>query len=852
LRAQWRGFKHYYNKFNTKHIKQVAGLFALVSAVYTIYKIVKKNQSKIKSLHMQGNEKSSVKVTTPEYVKDEKENVWYNKTIELVPADLPEASRTFNDFNQFKSMVSQSTALLRITNETSRTVSDGQCFNIYGNMWITNLHNVDKVNHVDIIWIEMIRSNGTGVNRNVKMRFDPSMYRQIRNTDLVIIEILGCPPGKNFLKFVPENSISGVHNGVYISRTKGADIKYINLQNIQISQTLSTDYAAKSFGYASVPNEDTHKGESGSVLIVNTPQGPVICGLHQAGAPNMCISVGFIKSDFSDNDISDGTIKLSAQGYERALGDLHPKSVPRWVETGNCNVYGTLIGFRPKPKSHVQKSYICETALNYGYELKHGPPVMSGWEPWNIAFEPMVNMPKEFKVSEFKQCTDAFIRDVKNKNFSLGYLSDYESVNGIPGVKYIDGLNRNTSMGHPWCSSKKNFLEPCSSEEYPDGVTFGEEIWKRVRECETSYLNGECYRPVFTGHLKDEPVSFKKIASKKTRVFAGAPVDWSLVVRKALLPFIKEFQQNRELFEAAPGLNCQSTEWHNLFLHMTKFGTTNFVAGDYANFDKSMLAMCIMEAFRFIYEIHELNGCTPEHLKIIKGIAKDVAYSTVNFNGDLIQFFGSNPSGHPLTVVINSIVNALYMRFVYAKLNPKGFQPETFKENVILMTYGDDNFMNVKDGCEWFNHTSIQACLAEHGIKYTMADKEAKSIPYISIHEVSFLKRTFRYDNDLECYLAPLEHDSINKMLTIQVKSKSVSPQAQALSAIQSAIREYFFYGKEEFNKRRALLRIIIEESGLDNYLINFKPDDFGDLQSVRVDLPTWEELVESFHHNSK
>jgi hypothetical protein len=163
---------------------------------------------------------------------------------------------------------------------------------------------------------------------------------------------------------------------------------------------------------------------------------------------------------------------------------------------------------------------------------------------------------------------------------------------------------------------------------------------------------------------------------------------------------------------------------------MTKFGTTNFVAGDYGNFDKTMLAMLIMEAFRMIRAIHEYCGCSEEHLRIIDGIAVDTAYNFQNFNGDLIQFFGTNPSGHPLTVVINSIVNALYMRFVYAKLNPEGFIPETFKRDVILMTYGDDNFMNVREGCEWFNHTTIQKCLEDHGIKYTMADKEAESIPY--------------------------------------------------------------------------------------------------------------------------
>jgi hypothetical protein len=168
------------------------------------------------------------------------------------------------------------------------------------------------------------------------------------------------------------------------------------------------------------------------------------------------------------------------------------------------------------------------------------------------------------------------------------------------------------------------------------------------------------------------------------------------------------------------------------------------------------------------------------------------------------------------------------------------------------MTYGDDNFMNVRKGCDWFNHTSIQNCLAQIGIKYTMADKEAKSVPYIHIKDVSFLKRTFRYDDDLQCYVAPLEHDSINKMLTIQVKSKTISAEAQSLCAINSAIREYFFYGKEEFENRRALLQMIIQASGIDDYLIDHIVDDDGNIIPCDRELPTWKELKDSFFYNSR
>ena len=110
-----------------------------------------------------------------------------------------------------------------------------------------------------------------------------------------------------------------------------------------------------------------------------------------------------------------------------------------------------------------------------------------------------------------------------------------------------------------------------------------------------------------------------------------------------------------------------------------------------------------------------------------------------------MEFFGTNPSGHPLTVIINCIVNSLYMRYAYSKLNPDGEMCSDFQNKVHLLTYGDDNILNVCPTIPWFNHTSIQAAIAKIGVEYTMADKEAESLPYIHINECSFLKRSWRY-----------------------------------------------------------------------------------------------------------
>jgi hypothetical protein len=344
--------------------------------------------------------------------------------------------------------------------------------------------------------------------------------------------------------------------------------------------------------------------------------------------------------------------------------------------------------------------------------------------------------------------------------------------------------------------------------------------------------------PVFTGHLKDEATKFSKIEAKKTRVFTGAPFDWSFVVRKYLLSFVRVLQRNRFVFEAAPGTNAQSLEWQEIRNHLTKFGEDTMVAGDYAAFDKTMPPCIILAAFEIMATICKEAGYTPEDLRVVQGIAEDTAFPLVDFNGDIVEFFGSNPSGHPLTVIVNSLANSLYMRYCYTVLSPQKSCTD-FQDNVALMTYGDDNVMGVSPKAPFFNHTAIQAALADVGIKYTMADKEAESVPYLHVSQVSFLKREWRWDEDVKAYLAPLEEASIAKSLTRVVASRTVPAEKQAVDVMSSACREYFFHGKEIFETKKNMLLEIVEECELQAYV-------------SRTSFPTWEQLKDCFWENSK
>jgi hypothetical protein len=280
-----------------------------------------------------------------------------------------------------------------------------------------------------------------------------------------------------------------------------------------------------------------------------------------------------------------------------------------------------------------------------------------------------------------------------------------------------------------------------------------------------------------------------------------------------------------------PGMNAMSKEWEVFYNYITQHGLDRIIGGDYRFFDKQMPPEIVLGAFDVLRNICKAAGFTLEDLFCVQGIAEDTAFSFVDFNGDLIEFFGTNPSGHPLTVVVNGIANALYVRMCYHILNPAR-EVRSFKKNVALGTYGDDNLMGVSVRAPWFTHTTLQATLKSFGIDYTMADKTAESVPYIHISEASFLKRSFRFEPATGMHMPVLEEDSIWKSLTMGVVSQTLCPEAQSAEVIKGAVREFFYHGRSVFEKRTLQLQKVVELAGLTNYM------------DMARDFPSWDECV--------
>lgn len=774
---------------------------------------------------------------------DIRPTVSYVNEFQISTADLSQASLCAkNDPSIVEKHLEASVVVFHSSGDKVRSVL---AMNVRGNVYVCNSHGLPASGDFFLTVVGQVSNN---INTNVnKILITENLLWRHPTLDLVFVRLLTRPPGSDLTKYFVTEAYTGKIEGKYFGRTVDGRSWKREISAIVPHTTSWLVHGERRAArvWMGKTKDPTVMGDCGAPLLAYTPAGPMILGVHTLGSG---LTVGAMRLDreildlglskLESNFVSRGFPKISAPSAERVLSDLSVQSVVHSSNPGTANVMGTFAGYRVRGKTSVTKTFIHDAVSALGFTTDKVAPDM-GKRPWRVAIDDMTRPVTLLDSSILEKAKLGYIADTSHlKTDRIMVYDDVVAVNGAMGVRYCDKMNRKSSAGCPYKKSKKTFLEPYFTQLGDDMVMPVQEIKDRMKEIIDTYKRGERWHPVFCGHLKDEPVTQKKFEAGKTRVFTSSPMAWTIVVRKYLLSVIVFMQNNRTSFECGPGTVAQSLEWEQIREFLVEFGIDQIVAGDYGKFDKRMPAMVILAAFDVLIQICKIAGYTDEDIQIIRGIAVDTAYPNVDYNGDLIEFFGGNPSGHPLTVIINGIANCIYMRYCYTVLNPLK-DCTTFRSNVHLMTYGDDNVMGISKSCPWFNHTSIQRVLALVDIEYTMANKEEASRPYDAITTVSFLKREFRWDADIGAFVAPLCLDSISKMLLMCVQSKNISSRHHAMAVIQTAIREMFFHGRDAFDNFVEQMHHVVDRCDLELYVSDST-------------FPTWETLYTMFWASSK
>lgn len=400
-------------------------------------------------------------------------------------------------------------------------------------------------------------------------------------------------------------------------------------------------------------------------------------------------------------------------------------------------------------------------------------------------------------------------------------LTLHEVLNGIPGRRFIGPLTLSTSCGPPVGGDKKKFVVDIDE---PGQRKFTPEICEEYAQFDAKLRRGERLGTYARMFDKDEAHTEEKCR----KIYANNMVT-NLLVRKYFLPLIEMIQMNPLVFECAVGLNAGSPEWTRLRKHVTKFGVERGFAGDFSGFDQKVCSQWILGAFEILLWIASKCNYDEESLRAMRTLVDELSFPYVDVDGVIMAFLeGTWISGNPLTVIINSIINALLKRSFFLTVYPN----RKFANHVAATHYGDDDQGSVSEDSPLYNIKDFTSWLAELGMKFTLPDKkfEGEMPLYLNLDDVDFLKRHDVYHEKLGLSLGALVPSSMHKMMMCCVLQKGNGLDVHNMACInmENALNEAFFHGPEFFEDFRSKCKQVAEECHINGYVegLNFDYND--------------------------
>jgi len=611
---------------------------------------------------------------------------------------------------------------------------------------------------------------------------------------------------------------------------------------------------------------NTYEGLCGA-LIVLAGRNPIIIGHHSAGRTHtkhgaaILLTQQQLKYEQIVKIAETAPMPAKIMGKNINLGDhVHSQNAVHWIPE-EVDVSLEILGEHALPTSKFNSDIIPSPLVENlervcGIYANHAGPerkaVRMARHNDLLAINtvrPPVN-PKilNWAVSDLTIKLKQFLNACPKFKDYVHVLSFDDALNGVPNVKGFDPININTSMGFPINQPKYRFLKQSDVQGSSPTMKFLKEIHNEDGTVSYSYMivfdadkidvekelesvletfqKGERCNFVFRANLKDEALSYEKIAKGKIRVFAGAPLIMVIATRILTLSLINAMTYFPTVFEMAVGVDASGKDWDRLYTYITKMLKSDgrICTGDYKNFDKNMSPAFSMASFEIFKMLLTECNFDEQFLNMMDVLATEISFPIYEVDGLIYQATGSTPSGHPLTVVKNGFDNALGKRYAYyaahyevmkEDLDPQLEKIPLFHRQVALITYGDDDVMSVKgDVAGLFNQLTITKQLASIGQIYTSAAKGEHVLPFTDPEDIDFLKRSFKVHPVLGQRVGALAESSIEKSLTCTKRPKKgqMESVAQIMAGnLRQALFEYYLHSPELFHKRREEFREVVK-----------------------------------------
>nr|WPV63209.1 MAG: RNA-dependent RNA polymerase [Wufeng shrew dicistrovirus 13] len=596
-------------------------------------------------------------------------------------------------------------------------------------------------------------------------------------------------PKTNFAKFVsaPINLVTVRHATVakinhlvpcFVSSPKAeafdTDLEY-TLNNSKI-------YCRQYYSY---PAETTDGDCGAPIIISDTRIASKICGIHFAGKKGMGYAVALsqdLLSDYLARFVPHAQLKLY---LDDNLYDIDNCLLPRgeFVPVGKIS---------PAPPCGRASSLRPSMIHNVAFQSTMKPAQLyrkDGIDPLYVGLEKCGVPPVYIDPSKIEnaQCDIQSILLNNINPLHQRVLSMAEAIEGVENDEFLAPINRRSSPGYPWCLNTSGHMGKtkwCGVDEYVlDNPELQCAVNKRL-ECAKLY---ERVPTFWIDTLKDEKRAIEKVEAGKTRVFSVGPLDYLVLSRMYFLGYLAHIMHNRISNEVAVGTNVYDYDWNRIARSCCSKGA-NVIAGDFSNFDGTLNVQVLKAILEDIIVFYKSGPFWHADMEPVFRVLFDEIVHSLHVVGDNVYFWThSQPSGNPLTAIINSEYNKYVVRIAFQIVVGEDKMLE-FRVYVYMIAYGDDNIINVHPRYVLFNQFSIAEAFKTIGMIYTDESKSGTTFNYRTLSEVTFLKRSFVFDHE-ECrMIAPLNLDTITEMT--QWIRNTMDPDLATLENVETAVRE--------------------------------------------------------------
>ncbi|DAF42463.1 TPA_exp: replicase [Trillium govanianum cheravirus] len=592
-------------------------------------------------------------------------------------------------------------------------------------------------------------------------------------------------------------------------------------------------------GYRSYLN----RGDCGSVAFSPTEIGkpPAVCLMHdsaKSGSPDRLGHGSFLTQE--DLAVVEPLRNMiAAEGncgyFEKSgglreanvvcLGNVAPHHRPRYSR--NTQIEASLISKVVDIPNTQTPAIISNSDVRIPVSSNPTFDVFeAGMSKYKEAALPMCGETEE-QQEDFQDALDDIFECLAIGKGSLGEVSEEIALQGIDGVDYFDPIIPSTSEGWPWvlqrpvgCKGKSWLLEGiagCFTVDRNSPFGIAKDNWERDLQ------QGRVPELVGTECPKDETVPLRKVTVKpKTRLFTVLPFEYNLLVREYYLEFVAQYMKRHDDCPGKVGINVHGLSWGHLY-HKLKAKGNNWANGDFERFDGITPRDVLVGLVVRINTLFRKEGARPMANQVRSALllAASDRYSIAGEK--FYRVTGGIPSGFPLTVIVNSLVNEFFLRFAFkrlvrASLGDRIFTTrQVFEQEVELAVYGDDNLFSVTDRySSIYNLKTISLFLSQFGVNLKNGqDKDQVDFPPFSCPTTcDFLKRRMVLNEDGKV-LCPLNEESIQGMAHWVRKSSSLGDATH--QNCQTILRESFYKGKEYFHDMRRKLVAACQKVGLDS-----------------------------------